>query len=402
MTTIAPRGARPDTVHSRSIVLLVDDQPIIAEAVRRMLASEPDIVFHYCPDPKRAVEMASLVRPTVILQDLVMPEIDGLTLVKMFRQHAATRETPMIVLSTKEEPKVKAEAFGLGANDYLVKLPDRIELLARIRHHSRGYNSLLERNDAYEALLASERQLAEEMSKAAKYVESLLPKPIKTGPIRTDWRFVPSTQLGGDSFGYHWLDDDHFAVYLLDVCGHGVGAALLSVSVMNVLRSQSLPNTDFRKPEQVLFALNEAFKMREHNDMFFTIWYGVYRTYDRLLTFSDGGHPPGLLFRGGIDGQVAPEELEVCGTMIGVKAGLNFRSSSATVDAGSKLYLFSDGVYEITLTNGKLWPFKDFLGLMAEPPDFGSTVMDRLLHYARTLRGGDALDDDFSIVEVTF
>ena len=117
-----------------------------------MLAGEPDIVFHYCRDASKALEEAGRLKPTVILQDLVMPDIDGLTLVKMVRANQPTCETPMIVLSTKEEPVVKAEAFALGANDYIVKLPDRIELLARIRYHSKGYITLLQRNEAYQAL----------------------------------------------------------------------------------------------------------------------------------------------------------------------------------------------------------------------------------------------------------
>src|SRR4051812_4012631 len=117
-------------------VLLVDDQTIIHEAVRQMLQDEPDITLHCCADPTAALDLADRVAPTVILQDLVMPEVDGLTLVKFFRVNPSTHETPMIVLSTKEEPAVKAEAFALGANDYLVKLPDRVEMVARIRHHS--------------------------------------------------------------------------------------------------------------------------------------------------------------------------------------------------------------------------------------------------------------------------
>ena len=149
------------------------------------------------------------------------------------------------MLSTKEEPIIKAQAFAIGANDYLVKLPDKLEMIARIRYHSKGYIAQLERNEAYRRLAESQKQLADEVAQAAKYVCSLLPEPIAKGPVRVDWRFVPSTQLGGDSFGYHWLDDDHFAVYLLDVSGHGVGASLLSVSAMNVLRSQSLPNYRF-------------------------------------------------------------------------------------------------------------------------------------------------------------
>jgi len=205
-------------------VLLVDDQVIVGEAVRRLLADEPDISLHFCSDPTKALERAQEISPTVILQDLVMPEIDGLTLVKFFRAHPRTREVPMIVLSSKEEPVIKAQAFAVGANDYLVKLPDRVELIARIRYHSKGYIAQLERNEAYEKLAESQRLLAQEVAEAANYVRSLLPEPIHEGPVRVNWRFVPSTQLGGDSFGYHWLDDDHLSIYLLDVIGHGVGA----------------------------------------------------------------------------------------------------------------------------------------------------------------------------------
>ncbi len=137
-------------------VLLIDDQSIIAEAVRRMLAAEPDIVFHYCSDPIQALKVAKACQPTVILQDLVMPQIDGLLLVQFLRSRdAPTYQIPLIVLSSKEEPLIKAQAFELGANDYLVKLPDRVELIARIRYHSRAYTNLLKRQEA-EALLRQE------------------------------------------------------------------------------------------------------------------------------------------------------------------------------------------------------------------------------------------------------
>jgi len=284
-------------------VLLIDDQAMIGEAVRRMLAGEADIEFHACRDATKALDEALRIRPTVILQDLVMPDIDGLTLVKNFRAQDETRDVPMIVLSTKEEPAVKAEAFALGANDYVVKLPDRLELIARIRYHSRGYIALLQRNEAYTALQESQKRLSDEVRQAERYVESLLPDKLKKGEILTDWRFVPSAELGGDSFGYHWLDDDHFAFYLLDVSGHGVGAALLSVSAMNALRSQALPNTDFRDPSRVLFALNNAFQMDQQNGLYFTIWYCVFHKPTRQVRYSGGGHPPAIL----IDGPSAAE-----------------------------------------------------------------------------------------------
>lgn len=153
-------------------VLLVDDQAMIGEAVRRMLASEKDIVFHYCSDPALAIQKAAEIGPTVILQDLVMPDIDGLLLLRFFRANAATRDVPIIMLSVKEEAKLKADAFSFGANDYLVKLPDKIELIARIRYHSKAYINLLERNEAYQAMQKTQAQLvqAEKMSSLGQLV----------------------------------------------------------------------------------------------------------------------------------------------------------------------------------------------------------------------------------------
>src|SRR5437763_4190534 len=160
----------PDTAPIK--VLLVDDQPMVGETVRRMLADEPGVEFRFCPDPAAAIDAANEFRPTVILQDLVMPDIDGLQLVKYFRANPVTRETPLVVLSSKEEPTVKAKAFALGANDYMVKLPDRLEVVARVRYHSRGYINLLERNEAYRALADSQKHMAAEVAQAARYVRS--------------------------------------------------------------------------------------------------------------------------------------------------------------------------------------------------------------------------------------
>jgi two-component system chemotaxis family response regulator WspR len=148
------------TAHQNSaMVLLVDDQAMIGEAVRRGLAHEDNIDFHFCADPHQAVAQAMRIKPTVILQDLIMPGLDGLTLVREYRNNPATQDIPIIVLSTKEDPLVKSAAFAAGANDYLVKLPDNIELVARIRYHSRSYLTLLQRDEAYRALRVSQQQL---------------------------------------------------------------------------------------------------------------------------------------------------------------------------------------------------------------------------------------------------
>ena len=142
------------------MVLLVDDQALVGEAVRRSLADIPDLDFHFCQDPQKAIALAEQLRPTVILQDLVMPGMDGLDLLKQYRANSSTQSVPVVVLSSKEEAKVKAQAFELGANDYLVKPIDKVELIARVRYHSEFYINARQRDEAFRALRESQHELA--------------------------------------------------------------------------------------------------------------------------------------------------------------------------------------------------------------------------------------------------
>lgn len=151
----------PTGNESPAVVLLVDDQAMVGELVRRMLIGEHDLALHYCPDPLAALERAVALKPTVILQDLVMPGVDGIEIVRRFRAQPETANIPIIVLSSKDEPLVKSEAFAAGANDYVVKLPDRVELLARLRYHSRAFVAQLQRNESMRALRESQDQLLE-------------------------------------------------------------------------------------------------------------------------------------------------------------------------------------------------------------------------------------------------
>ncbi|HAM73302.1 MAG TPA: hypothetical protein DCM86_16840 [Verrucomicrobiales bacterium] len=156
-----PSGSRGETgfLERQILVLLVDDQALVGESVRRMLMTEAGIFFHYCSNARDAVQLANELKPTVILQDLVMPEIDGLSLVRQYRANTTTRDIPIIVLSVREDPGTKKEAFAAGADDYLVKLPDRLELVARIRYHSKAYLSERQRDEAFRALRESQHQL---------------------------------------------------------------------------------------------------------------------------------------------------------------------------------------------------------------------------------------------------
>jgi len=118
------------------VVLLVDDQALVGAAVGRLLATEHDIGLHCCRNALDAIAVANQLNPDVILQDLVMPDIDGLTLVRLFRTNPPTAETPVIVLSGNDDPDTRARALAQGANDYLVKLPPKDDLIACIRRHA--------------------------------------------------------------------------------------------------------------------------------------------------------------------------------------------------------------------------------------------------------------------------
>jgi serine phosphatase RsbU (regulator of sigma subunit) len=255
--------------------------------------------------------------------------------------------------------------------------------------------ALAERNQAL-------GHLNQELAEAAEYVRSILPDPISHGEIRINWKFVPSTSLGGDAFGYYWLDEDHFVISLIDVSGHGVGAALLSASVMNALRSQSLPDTDFKDPEQVLVSLNVAFPGEENNDMFFTIWYGVYKKSTRELTYASGGHPPALLISDTAlnDSKAAP--LRTPNNVIGAMPDVTYKKNKHLVGEQTTLYIFSDGVYELEKSDGSMWQFNEFTDFMNNIKSGAQSRLDRLHKHAANINSLDNFEDDFTILEVAF
>ncbi|UCH94545.1 MAG: serine/threonine-protein phosphatase [Candidatus Aminicenantes bacterium] len=249
-------------------------------------------------------------------------------------------------------------------------------------------------------LADSRKALLEELSHAAEYVKSLIPAPLTRGPILTEWCFVPSVQLGGDSLGYHWLDKEHFAMYLLDVCSHGVRPALLSVSVINVLRSQNLLDTDFKKPGEVLTGLNQVFQMKKHHNLFFSIWYGVYNSMNRQLTFASAGHPPALLLNGTNNKAI---ELRTPNLFIGGMSETSYRSESIFMEKPAVLYIFSDGAFEVDGSKeDTIWDLKELKKFLERWSKENNRELEQLHAFLRKIHGSSVLEDDFSILKVIF
>jgi sigma-B regulation protein RsbU (phosphoserine phosphatase) len=391
ITKIRKAKEEATTAKITGSLLVVDDNEANRDMLSRRLQKEGFKVT-LANDGREVLQRLRHETYDLVLLDIMMPEVDGYTTLQIIKADARIRHIPVIMISALDEMEAVVRCIEAGAEDYLPKPFDPTLLHARIGACLEKKYLRDQEQKTHAALVESQKHLATELSEAAQYVRSLLPQPLDN-ELKSDWRFVPSTELGGDAFGYHWLDENHFALYLLDVCGHGVGAALLSISVINVLRSQSLSQTDFREPSQVLRALNEAFPMENQNNMYFTIWYGVFDKRTRELNYASGGHPPAVLTREG----TALQMLGTNGVVIGSLPGMEFPSARCVIPAGSKLFIFSDGAYELQKPDGGMLQLEEFAEFLGNAPG-----LDHVVTFAQTVQGKKEFVDDFSLFHVIF
>ena len=256
-----------------------------------------------------------------------------------------------------------------------------------------------------EADMRAAAETDRDVAKAQNYVKALLPPPITDGPVHATWFFQPCAVLGGDAFGYQMIGEDVFTAYILDVSGHGVGAAMHSVSVMNVLRQRALPGTDMTDPAAVLRGLNDMFDMETHHGLFFTMWYAAYHIPSRTLTYASAGHHPGLLCTGAPHTDAERSHAQSLGRQhpaIGMMPGYQFESESTQAAPGNLLYLFSDGAFEIVPLEGPAWSLQNMFDMLRQPKLPGVSEPERLYRVARAASKPGPLDDDFSVLELRF
>ncbi len=385
-------------------VLLVDDTPANLEVLGGML-KEQGCIVRPAPNGNLAIRFAQADPPDIILLDIMMPEMDGYEVCRRVKEIEQLKNIPVIFISALHETMDKVKAFSAGGIDYISKPFQFEEVRARISTHLNVHRlqiQLEEHNrqlrELNDELCRAHSALEAELAYAANYILSLIPPPITCGDIHTHWLYVPSTRLGGDSLGYHWIDGDHFAMYLLDVSGHGVGPALLSVSILQSLRTHSLPDVDFCCPEQVLSALNMRFKGEENYGLFFTIWYGVFNPSERRLKYANGGHPPAIL----ISAFHEPLDLDTQGIPLGLSSQARYDAAAVHVSAGSMVYIFSDGCYEIQKRDGEDWSRDEMIRYLTDRAPSDVPRLEALYEHAMQMRNGQRLEDDFSILSTVF
>lgn len=378
-------------------VLVIEDEAINRIILRQTLEQQGYEVT-VANDGSSGLALAKTFKPALIVCDWMMPCLDGLAVCQKIKSDPALSNIFFILLTARNELQDRVEGLDTGADDFLNKPIQPAEMLARVRAGLRIYQSAQDLRSLTLQLKEQQQQLNEELAQAANYVTSLLPKSL-SGKIDITSQFLPSAQLGGDCFDFYWLDDEHLVFYVLDVSGHGLGAALPSVSIQQVMRSQSLPNTDFYDPASVLKGLNQIFQMSSQNPRFLTLWYGVYCASDRMLTYASAGHPPALLVKPndyiqpiGQSGQIP----------IGMFPDSSYQCSQCCIEPGSTLYGFSDGVYEIQLADGSCWDHSGFgnmlEGLHQTGPVSVSDVLNKIYH----LQNIEAFEDDCSLIQLCF
>lgn len=242
--------------------------------------------------------------------------------------------------------------------------------------------------------MARAAEMEAELERAFRYIRGLLPEPIAGGRVRADWRFRPSAGIGGDALGYRWLDASRFAIFLIDVAGHGLGSALLAASVLNALRDRAEP-----EPDVVLAQLNARFQMDEQSGLFFTVWYGVADLAARRLDFASAGHHPAYML---LPGSAAPQAVGTRNPAIGMLPSVRFAAGQAPIPPGARLVLFSDGAFETVAPNGRQRGLGDFMAFLDEPLPPGPAVADHLMQRLRATARLGPLEDDATILCTEF
>lgn len=375
-------------------ILIIDDDPAIQILLKRTLHKQGYEVS-VASNGEDGLAQARKLRPGLVLCDWNMPGMTGLEVCRQVKATAELSTTMFVLLTARIALEDRVQGLDAGADDFLSKPIEMPELEARVRSNLRLHEANRE--------LQEQKQLLEaELAEAAEYVSSILPDRMTEPPVTIDARFLPSRQLGGDGFDYYWLDSEHLAIYLIDASGHGLRAALPTLSVLNLLRARTLPQINYYQPSDVLRGLNETFQMTEKNDKYFTIWYGVYNRVKRQLVYASGGHPPGILLSGSPASYVQVKRLQTRGLPVGMFPNAPYLDECCEVTEASTLYIFSDGIYEINQPDGSIWGLDPFVDLLANCRNRSVSNLDPVLHALKSVNPKDYFDDDVSLLEINF
>ena len=382
-------------------LLVVDDNEANRDTLsRRLTRAGHDVDL--ADGGQVALEMIAQQSYDVILLDVMMPEVDGFEVLKQVRETTPADQLPIIMATAKTDSDTIVHALEFGANDYVTKPLDFPVVRARVQ-------TQLALKKARESLANAHDRMKHDLEAAAKVQMATLPDEIEIDGYDFAWRFFPCDELGGDGLNIVPLSDEEVMVCQWDVSGHGVPAALLSVSIARMLGSGSshsalinLVENGRNKPASphvVAERLNEQFQMTDNASRFFTTCYGILNTQTGSFRYTSAGHPAPIHVRS--DGSVKENKLP--GFPIGVTESIEggYDEAEIVLAPGDRLFIYSDGFAE------QFNQSEDAFGVPALRDELKNLrshtvneVAGKLYEKLLEWSGAEKLDDDASIIVV--
>jgi sigma-B regulation protein RsbU (phosphoserine phosphatase) len=391
-----------ETEHGR--LLVVDDNEMNRDMLSRRLSRQGHTV-EVAADGLRALELIDQEAYDVILLDIMMPGIDGYQVLEQLRARHAPADLPVIMATAKDHSEDVVKALQMGANDYVTKPLDFTVVLARVQ-------TQLSLKKSRQALVEAYGRMKRDLDAAARFQRSMLPSSLPpTDKVRFAWRYEPCDELAGDALNFIKLDDRHVCVYLIDVCGHGVPASLLSVSINRTLSTttdeSSLltrpcsdpPGFAIASPAAVASRLNTLFPMANNDQLYFTMILGILDTVTGRMRLVNAGHPwPLHIARGE---RVLSLDLDAGSYPIGMVADAQYQELVVDLRPGERLYLYSDGLVEALNENeeefGEQRLQQTAQAALEQSLDHS---LDLMIQKVALWRGGRPFVDDLSILAI--
>ncbi len=383
-------------------VLVVDDDAMNRVMLSRLLTREGYAVTE-ANDGAAALELVDKHAFDLVLLDVMMPGIDGLQVLETLRKTRSVAELPIIMATAEDSSRDVVRALKLGANDYVTKPLDFSVVLARVQTH-------LSLKRAKEELEATNARMKKDLEAAAKVQRALMPSSLpKVLDFSFVWNFVPCDELGGDILDVFQLDEDNIGLYLLDVSGHGVRAALLSVTLNRLLAQMAEGSLQFEEagggqterqllsPAEVAAGLNTRFQMDASPGavQYFTFLYGILNTHTSMFRYVSAGHPGPLQVPTDGKSVLHPQE----GFAIGWFPDSTYQEFVIELKPGDRLYLYSDGILEAMNSEDELFGPERVVEALEERKNLtlqGS--VEELVECGRQWSGDAGFADDVSIL----
>jgi sigma-B regulation protein RsbU (phosphoserine phosphatase) len=395
----------------QATLLIVDDEELNRDGLARRLQRH-DYEVVTVPSGREAIELLGGRRFDLVLLDIMMPGMNGLEVLKFLRRVDSLIDLPIIMVTAKGESEDMVEALELGANDYVTKPLDFPVVLARIRtqlalRRAVGQVKELEgKLDAHnrelqaatENLTAANGRHTRDLEAAARVQRAFLPVlPPEVPGARFAWAFEPCRQLAGDYLNVFRLGDRYVGLCVLDVAGHGVAAALLSVTLSQLLtRVAGGPGPAVVSAAEVVARLARELTPEATAGHTFSLLYGVFALDTGEFRFVSAGHPGPVHLT---DGR-PPNKLEVTGFPVGV-GGAEYKEQAVTLKPADRLVLYSDGLTGVRNAEGEHFGTRRLLAALDETRRL--PLADALAGVVRTVegwRGEVARQDDISVLVV--